>query len=136
MLETKPSTIDLAKARELLAAAVETQGRDFVYKPAGYAGVCDYFPHKHASPTDDPRAKTGCLIGVALKLHGIDVTRLGGSVSLLYAEHQDMMTEEAAQYFTPAQEHQDAGGTWGEAFDYAEGLANEGRLDEVVLEGV
>lgn len=123
--------IDLAKARELLKAAMETQGRDFIYSPAGqgcfYQPITELsaaYPRQDGSTNlteDDPRRKTGCLIGVALDLHG--ETRhhgFNGRVRELFNTYPDMMTEQACRYFSRAQERQDAGYTWGSAFDKAE----------------
>lgn len=126
----RPPTIDLPKARELLAAAVETQGRDFVYNPSGVAG-CQYMPALD-TPEDDPRHKTGCLVGTALSLHGIDVSNLWGSVyGGLRVAQPGMMTKEAAKYFQVAQTRQDNGSSWGEAFDTAEDRAASGALDGI-----
>ena len=124
--------IDLTKARELLKAAMETQGRDFVYSPAGqgcfYQPITELpsdYPRDNGSRNiteDDPRRKTGCLIGVALDLHG--ETRhhgFNGRVRDLFNRYPDMMTDEACWYFSRAQEHQDSGWTWGSAYDKAEG---------------
>ncbi|WP_326554655.1 hypothetical protein [Micromonospora sp. NBC_01813] len=113
--------IELEKARELLAKAVETQGRSFVYNPDG-AYWCQYTPQ--ISYADSPVAKTGCLIGVALDLagetrhHEGDNSQVG--VVTLYNRYPDMMTYTAVLYFNAAQHKQDGGWSWGEAHDYAE----------------
>lgn len=135
MTETaKPATIDLPKARELLAKAVETQGRDFVYKSAAAFGLCTYFPQTwRRIADDDVRRKTGCLVGVALKLHGHDVSQLGGSIGEVRRQNPDWMTEAACQYFQVAQNEQDLGAPWGEAHDRAEEHAAEGTLHEVYI---
>lgn len=133
MSETTVPTIDLDKARELLAAAVKTKGRNFVYKRPGAGWGCDYFPRPDILPEDDPRRTTGCLVGVALGLHGIDVKGLFGSVGLLHDKGEVDLTGAAARYFQVAQTLQDGGETWGSAYDHAEDLAMTGRLDEADL---
>ncbi|MFD6636739.1 hypothetical protein ACFWDN_13055 [Micromonospora chalcea] len=121
--------INLEKARELLAKAVETQGKDFVYNPGG-TGRCAYRPIElgHANGPDDPRLKTGCLVGEALKIHGEhSLLFFRGSAYSMYLqarrEQRDLMTEEAADYFQTAQTSQDAGDTWGRALELAEEAA-------------
>lgn len=126
--------IDLSKARELLKAAMETQGRDFVYSPGGHG--CFYtpiteLPAKYTRPggdrtvaEDDPRRKTGCLIGVALNLHG--ETRHHGyesRVTNLALDFPDIMDSQARDYFQRAQSGQDYGLSWGQAYDSAETFA-------------
>lgn len=134
--------IKLEQARDLLKRAVETQGRDFVYNPGGRGG-CFYVamtPERIAEYESryDPRSgvlerersllsskqKTGCLIGVALDLAGVtihhdDLTGMG-SVLNLYRDNLGVMSRAAAQYFLHAQEKQDTGSTWGQAYDTAE----------------
>lgn len=122
-------TIDLERARELLAQAVETKGRDFVYKERGASWGCDYYPVTSV-PEGDPRRETGCLVGVALNLHGIDVSQLAGSVDSLHTQEEVAMSEDAAAYFLAAQGPQDSGSTWGEAYDQAEERLANGTLHE------
>ncbi|MEV1109963.1 hypothetical protein AB0I95_15100 [Micromonospora sp. NPDC049751] len=117
----KPVTLE--KARELLRQAVDAQGEDFVYNPSG-ADQCAYRPltpeRDHVKP-DDPRAKTGCVVGEALVLAG--ETRHLDSVSNpmgLHSQYPDMLTWDAAYYFWEAQRVQDRGGSWGAAFEVAE----------------
>lgn len=127
--------IDINQARELLAQAVETQGRDFVYKARGISGPCSYVPMRplaggraYGPVAADNRTKTGCLIGVALDIagetrhHVPDVSSL--SINALWIKFPDMLTREAAEYFTEAQDAQDTGRTWGEAYDRAERSTN------------
>ncbi|MEU7570300.1 hypothetical protein [Micromonospora sp. NPDC049240] len=122
-------TITLEKARELLAKAVETQGKGFVYNPSK-TGLCYYQPLsvERALSPEDPRVKTGCLVGTALKIHGrMDLLDFLGSVTSMHREDKgqggDLMDEEAADYFQMAQTHQDGGSTWGKALEAAEELA-------------
>lgn len=112
--------ITLEQARDLLARAVDTQGRDFVYNPR-HDGKCAYVPQ----PTEGgPKALTGCLVGVALELAGEARQKSEAnqmkSISRLFMEYPDMMTGDAADYFAEAQFQQDWGASWGEAYDAAE----------------
>lgn len=132
MSDSKPETIDLAKARELLAAAVETQGRDFVYNPGG-AGDCLYRPmtEEDGVAPDDPRAKTPCLVGTALDIHGETRHRESTENISYLAMDLGLTTEATTDYFQRAQYAQDQGKTWGQAFDEAEEFA-EGEEDPEV----
>lgn len=120
--------ITLEQARVLLQRAVETQGRDFVYRDGDkdkcFYSVEGFIAHGkrmniELSP-DDPRLKTGCLVGTALDLAGHTEHRhLVTTVSHL-AEHVIPMTIGAVRYFSTAQRWQDIGHSWGDAFDQAE----------------
>lgn len=111
--------IELDQARDLLRRAVETQGRDFVYNPTAMA-ACYYTPMIQHDQ-NDPRTKTGCLIGVALDLAGETRHRNAkGPVFRLHHDFPDMMTEDAKDYLTVAQQAQDGGNSWGQAYDRAE----------------
>ena len=111
--------ITLERARDLLARAVGTQGRDFIYNPGGQ-GTCHYTPLPQ-TVTDDPRRLTGCLIGVALDLAGFTGHRgIQGRVSVVHSRFPDLMTLAARDYFSAAQRSQDGGSTWGSAYDKAE----------------
>lgn len=127
--------IGLTRARALLAQAVATQGRDFVYNP-GHNG-CFYSVEQaqgyitHYGVTVDaswePILKTGCLIGTALKLIRYDhlfkftMTKFDVAHKRL---HQPILSPGAVIYFRCAQDRQDRGESWGEAYDAAERLAN------------
>jgi hypothetical protein len=120
--------IDLPRARELLLQAVDTQGRDFVYNPDGQ-GDCLYQParlNKLAGITESsPQMKTGCLIGVALKIAGVEMGLVhNGSIStevgLLRSSGAVNIDAAATRYFGYAQAQQDNGTTWGTAYDVAE----------------
>jgi len=134
-----PAVIDLPVARGLLARAVLTQGPSFVYSATepgdGTSSTCLNAPvtdellemlgqEVDSIPADDPRRRTGCLIGVALTLHGETrhlVQRwVGSSVGTIQEGIPGLMTYAARRYFSEAQEAQDGGATWGDAYDRAE----------------
>lgn len=123
---TSPMTLD--EARGYLARAVMTKGPEFVYRldPKDYDRVnnplaCSYFPRTDL-PEDDPRHCTACLIGVALRLAGREITqwmeglrpkdtRVASAWNLSWA---------AGNYFTIAQDYQDQGSSWGDAYEKVE----------------
>lgn len=126
--------INLERARELLKAAVETQGRDFVYNPAGRHicgsdcvsdcvdgeyNTCFYEPR--SDMTGLPQAATGCLVGTALTLAG-ETAHIGypGSITSFYEYNPGVIDQDATVYFQRAQTFQDDGDSWGDAFDAAE----------------
>ncbi|MFY1688156.1 hypothetical protein [Plantactinospora sp. WMMB782] len=114
--------IEIEQARELLARAVEVQGKDFVYNPGG-AEYCRYRPATQAEvfSADDPRLKTGCVVGEALALGGETRHReYRGSVHGLRDDFPEALSAKAADYLQRAQTTQDGGGTWGEALEAAE----------------
>lgn len=121
--------IKFAQARALLARAVTTQGRDFVYMPQ-QGRTCQYHVVTDAA-AGDPRSKTGCLVGVALSFTG-ERRHLGyaGTINGLRNEFPDMLSRKAAQYFAYAQYAQDRSSTWGEAYDIAERHGDELALAE------
>ena len=124
--------IDIERAAELLGQAVRTQGPDFVYAPNGEE--CHYVPVLR-DRTDDPRSKTGCLIGVALKIAGVDTEgmKAAGSISSLEGQQERYgfrLTIEAARYFAIAQYTQDRGGSWGLAKVAAEAYRYSLAWDE------
>lgn len=134
--ETLP-VIDIETARDLLLRAVATQGRAFVYNK--HKVGCYYTPVTPNSAQDggfanDPRYLTGCLIGVALDLHGI--TEHHNHKRTVLALRRDgflgdqVMTEQAARYFHKAQREQDSGSSWGEAFDAAEEFYRNSQIFE------
>lgn len=117
-----------------LKAAVDTQGEDFVYNVNG-SYVCRYLPIDAEDRQSaifqldhpdmiDPRLKTGCLIGVLLKLVGVSSEALGegrnSSVYSLMTELADQnivtIDEDALHALAAAQAVQDEGQTWGAAF--------------------
>lgn len=123
--------IGLELARNLLAQAVDTQGRDFVYNKDGMSGVCANVPiPNHGSDDNDPRRKTGCIVGTAMALSGVVPNMQEhefGPVSFAFHRY---LTAEAETYFAVAQIKQDNGSTWGEAFDAAEEYLNTGLAPE------
>lgn len=117
--------IEMKHARGLLFAAMMTQGRDFTYCNGGLA--CKYTPIDsfEAHGDDDNRTKTGCLIGVALDLAGFTFHHSEKArIIILWENHQEKLSREVANYFQLAQDLQDKGKTWGEAFDVAEEWAD------------
>lgn len=129
--------INLEKARELLKAALETQGRDFIYAKGGagcyYKAITEIKLGLRVEqlPEDDNRRKTGCFIGVALSLAG-ETRHLEFPENLraLYYKYPDMMTEAAMRYFMEAQVAQDAGYNWGYSYDKAESSVEKGYIRE------
>lgn len=118
--------ISLEMAQSLLLRAVQTQGYDFVYAPN--REMCYYLPRSEANAPESQR-KTGCLIGTALKLAGVDTLKLAtaGVVFTMKGRHGELgfrLTEEAAAYFAIAQAAQDHGSTWGQAYYAAEAYAH------------
>ncbi|WP_144121152.1 hypothetical protein [Catellatospora sichuanensis] len=114
--------ITLTDARDLLKKAVDTQGPDFVYNPDG-AYLCRYepIPDDEGMRPEDPRSKTGCLVGVALDIAGITAHHgFAGSVSGLAREGLVRMEDEAVWYLGKAQYAQDRGTSWGDALALAE----------------
>lgn len=124
--------ITLGQARDLLRRAVETQGRDFIYRPheCGGVGSCHYTVELFQMDCErapvrpkatDPRLKTGCLIGVALDLAG-ETWHHGyvGGVADSRLQRHIPMEELAVSYLEIAQCAQDQGHPWGYAHDRAE----------------
>lgn len=121
--------IDEVKATELLKAAVEDRGPEFVYRDekGEVGGCCKYW---HTS-TNSP----GCIVGLALSDVGVVPDSLiridnhdGGELSaeslpthrLSTAANETVkVTEDAARRFQRAQDMQDAGAPWGSAVEHA-----------------
>jgi hypothetical protein len=116
---TETPLIDIGRALDLLAAAVEQRGESFVFV-AGRHQSCLY------------RADGGpqCLVGRCLSLAGVgdaDLDALGGhAVRDLYRAGAlpVRLTLGALVVFDAAQRGQDRGYPWGEALDYAVGAAD------------
>jgi hypothetical protein len=127
---TVPATdsIDVDQALALLERAVATQGGDFIYNPGGH-GSCHYTAYITYDGDPDPRAKTGCLVGVALRFAGIDLDDASGSITSLWepgemhAPEVRALTSEAACVMQRAQSQQDKGHTWGAALGAARAMA-------------
>lgn len=120
-LPTMLETIDEQRALDLLAKAVTERGEDYVYervnRDALHAGQCLYGEHGQPS----------CMVGMALYLHGLPgraLDHLAGAAADLYHD-LDFLTPEASQVFERAQQHQDNGKSWGEAYEVAARYRNE-----------
>lgn len=131
---TDGKMIDLDMARGLLARAVLTQGPEFVYNPHGMGAACFYAPvspadlptltsqpGSQADPETDPRCFTGCLVGVALAFAGITFPKTEiRPIHLIAAGGSLPLTADAVTYLRRAQQQQDNGSTWGQAYQNAE----------------
>ena len=116
---TAAPLIDIGQALDLLARAVKHRGAYFVYV-AGQDQACLY------STGRGPQ----CLVGRALSLAGIDDNELEAlghrGVRDLYQEGllPAQLTLGAVAVLDAAQRGQDRGYTWGEALEYAAGVAD------------
>lgn len=108
-------TIDLPAAQAALKRVIEIYGADWVDRSHSYV------------PSGEG---TGCLVGEALRLLEVpeSVLRAWSSITL-YALARKLeilnvatMTTSALEYLTMAQDVQDDGKTWGEAYEAAEEL--------------
>ena len=127
--------IDIHRARILLADAVNTQGRDFVYNAstAGYGscfnvplGELTYLNLLDEADADDPRRLTGCLVGTAIKLAGVPIPTDMEAMGI--HAFDDHFTEEAMRYLAEAQAAQDDGQTWGQSHYRAEAFYEGWKL--------
>lgn len=116
-----PQALGLLARGEVLQhmrAAVAAMGEDFVYNPGGSSGRVCYNVAQPCFGEDDPRAKTGCLVGRILLASGrVSKEFLEGHAQLpwdFFAE-KARMTYDAGLLLGVAQRIQDTGGTWGEA---------------------
>lgn len=130
----QPAHIDVTRARELLAAAVATQGPDFVYIPykqascwyekASIGDVC-YSTGRSVAP-GDPRITSPCLIGVCMDLAGHTFHHGAGYRTQILAirhelpDEREWASDEAKRFWRYAQLAQDSGSSWGEAQQAAE----------------
>ena len=119
-----PTPMTMDEALEWLRLAVDTQGRDFVYNPPGGSFRCFYLPQKYA-PKGSPQTRTGCLIGTAMKLAGRAITEDMERNNVLSLADQWNLSEHAALILQRAQQVQDSGSTWGEAWKKAHRRAGE-----------
>jgi hypothetical protein len=103
-MTTTTVVIDEARALELLEQAVAERGPDYVYR----APVCVY---------STPGGQPACLVGHALALAGLELSRLGeNNPAASYLPHYfPEVTEPAVNVFIAAQAAQDDRLTWGEA---------------------
>ena len=106
--------IDVGTALDLLAAAVEHQGADFVYRPV-WIGESRYFSCLYAN-----RGAPDCVVGHALALAGVCVRELeamgddGVRDLYLRGELPFTLTLGALAVFHAAQQSQDRGCRWGD----------------------
>jgi hypothetical protein len=130
--------VDYDKAIELLTAAVERKGEDFVYNPGG-SGSCSYVakPNRLNGVYDGPeldengKSNPGCIVGHVLYSLGVDLYRVGsGSMRSImrhrYGPHAALnsdltmtFSEDAVEALQRAQSSQDDGSTWGRALEAA-----------------
>jgi hypothetical protein len=120
--------IDTDQALALLERAVATQGEDFVYTPYPLAG-CYYRPlsedESDTTMGPDPRTLSGCLIGVALRFAGIDLSDVNESIGMAWrlgngpVGWKYRLTPGGLETLQAAQRAQDGGKTWGESLAIA-----------------
>jgi hypothetical protein len=111
--------IDIGTALDLLAAAVEHRGADFVYRPV-WMDEAGYFSGLYAN-----RGAPGCIVGHALALANVSVRELEAmrddGVRDLYrrGELPVTLTLGALAVFHAAQQSQDRGRRWGDVLTCA-----------------
>lgn len=113
--------IGLEEARGLLARAVLTQGPDFVYNPGNQMSVCYNVPvdwDDGVAIEGHPARTTGCLVGTALSLGGVDVKDMPRGAGI--HDFRASVEYDACVYFGSAQIVQDRGESWGAAYKTAE----------------
>jgi hypothetical protein len=124
--------LDIDKAYELIDAAIQERGADYVYPGAGL-GLCSYVDVEIAYSGEDrvDKCKKGCIVGTALidalNLDMEELSRLsvneGNAVRFLeFLKGRgsiDGYSEEAADFLTRVQINQDNRKTWGEAVEKA-----------------
>jgi hypothetical protein len=112
--------IDAAKALDLLAGAVKARGEGHIYPD--FNGACYYT----ASGEPD------CMVGEALSQAGVSIDVLDGlnNRGAFMSDCRDYLaangvtvTEDAGKVFRAAQERQDIGNTWGDAYKVAADLS-------------
>lgn len=121
----------LQNVKDFVSAAVEKMGADFVYNPVRggpcFYTVWDVQARGYSVPEDDPKRKSGCIVGAALSpvlSHSQleEMNRYGGFINAwnnlpwLYV----MFDAESARYLRDAQKQQDQGKSWGQAVEMAE----------------
>ncbi|MCW2644518.1 MAG: hypothetical protein JWP07_627 [Pseudonocardiales bacterium] len=120
--ESEP-VIDIGAALDLLAAAVEQQGVDFVYRPK-WMDERTYLIHRYAN-----RGAPDCIVGQALALANLDVRELAvisdGGVRELYLEGKlpVALTLGAMAVFDAAERSQDRGCRLGDVLAHATAAA-------------
>lgn len=121
---TLPEVKSAQAALNLLRAAVEVRGEDYVYAPLALkegGGVCRYV---------DNDGCPSCIVGLALALAGADIedlkeldNRWVGVLSAEYLHEIAPISSEASDIFSAAQSAQDLGKTWGQALREARSYA-------------
>lgn len=135
-MENGVRVIGVEEARGLLKRAVEMYGEDWAYIPVKTRGTCYYAPRPDLFGADDPRGQSGCLVGTALELGGVNTWEIKDVLSPVEGLNPDLrgqgvqLTNDAAFYLAAAQDLQDEGATWGEALYAAELLYDTGLLRE------
>ena len=126
---TTQDLMSINEAREWLRKAVALRGADFVYRDLDVVEEgdvnenCFYLPQPQL-PEDDPRHRTGCLIGTAMMLAGREITpehEAHNPSSLLDAWS---LTPEAGSLMGCVQAQQDGGMPWGSALSTGEEAYN------------
>lgn len=116
------------QAIELLRRAVDEKGRD--HRPVSAEGSCRY--RQPVATNDDLIFPEGaevvpvCGVGYAFHYLGVLgnwITSPGQNGLTIGGLFLDEVTPEAVAIFGAFQNVQDEGGTWGEAYDYAEAAA-------------
>lgn len=116
-------TIDIGRALDLLAAAVQRRGRDFVYQPV-WMEESRYLTCQYAN-----RGSPDCIVGQALALAGVGFPDLAAMpddrIRDLYLrdEFPVVLTLGALVVFDAAQQSQDRGCRWGDVFTAATAAA-------------
>lgn len=106
---------------QALTDAMEVQGPDFQY--SGGTGMCYYVPQ--AVGTEDPRSRTGCLIGETMKLLGYppapnwEKANVEGLFQRKFIPIEDFEPR-VVPLLADVQRRQDAGETWGQAIRNAD----------------
>lgn len=127
--------IDAQDAIAALREVRDTFGKDHVDPDAAKGRGCDYA--KRVENEGDGEEGTqeycpACIVGQALFLRGVSAQWLyehnGTSLDVVFTLNMDeeesvQVTRAAAMVFRIAQQHQDGGGTWGEAMSRAYELA-------------
>jgi hypothetical protein len=115
--------IDIGTALDLLAAAVERRGEDFVYQPV-WMEESRYLTCRYAN-----RGAPDCIVGQALAFAGVGVHKLEAMLDdgvrdlYLRGELPVTFTLGALAVFHAAQQSQDRGCPWGDVHAYATAAA-------------
>lgn len=127
--------LTLAKAHELIDAAVAEKGAEYVY-PGSAHGACTYvdvsYPDDYLEDVDsEPLCEKGCIVGNAfITAFDLDMEELRhlavndeGAHSFIEwlkgREHISGYDRDALEFLAKVQVNQDKGVTWGEAVEKA-----------------